>query len=154
MSIAKSVSSTLIGIAIAEWLIGSLEDPVERYLPRLATGVYAGVTIRNILQMTSGVAWNETYTDPASDRQRLLACQSAQQPGAILDLMVGLTRKAGHGGKWTYSTGETCVMGYLLHAASGRTLSDYLSEKLWRPLLVCSRMLTGGWTGLRRRLPG
>ncbi|WP_051291924.1 serine hydrolase domain-containing protein [Acetobacter nitrogenifigens] len=134
MSVAKSVSTTLVGMAIKDGLIGSLDDMLEQYLPELKGGAYQGVSVRNLLQMTSGVGWNETYTDPSSDRRRMLALQSAGRPGAILDLMTSLPRVAKPGAVWNYSTGETCVMGYLLRAALGRSLSEYLSEKLWKPL--------------------
>lgn len=134
MSVAKSVSTTLVGMAIRDGLISSLDDMLEQYLPELKGGAYQGVSVRNLLQMTSGVGWNETYTDPSSDRRRMLALQSAGRPGAILDLMTNLPRVAEPGAVWNYSTGETCVMGYLLRAALGRPLSEYLSEKLWKPL--------------------
>ena len=68
MSIAKSISSTLVGVAIHDGYIHSLDDPLTRYLPALVGSAYDGVTIRNLLQMASGVKWDETYTDPASDR--------------------------------------------------------------------------------------
>jgi CubicO group peptidase (beta-lactamase class C family) len=89
------------------------------------------VTVRNILQMTSGVAWNETYTDPSSDRRRMLEAQIAQQPGEILDLMGALPRAAEPGTRWNYSTGETHVAGALVAAATGKHAADYLSEKIW-----------------------
>jgi len=89
MSIAKSVTATLIASALQQKLIGSLDDGLEKYVPRLAGSVYAGVSIRDILMMSSGVRWNETYTDPASDRRRLLEVQIQQRPGAVLELMAG-----------------------------------------------------------------
>jgi len=64
-SIAKSFSSTLVGAALQQGLISSLDDPLARYVPQLKGGAYEGVSIRNILQMASGVKWNETYTDPS-----------------------------------------------------------------------------------------
>src|SRR6266851_2387504 len=68
MSIAKSSTSTLIGAAMKQGYISSLADPVTRYVPALAGSAYDGVTIRDVLMMASGVRWNETYTDAASDR--------------------------------------------------------------------------------------
>jgi CubicO group peptidase (beta-lactamase class C family) len=107
---------------------------VVRYLPRFAGSAYDGVTIRQLLMMASGVAWNETYTDPQSDRRRMLEAQIAQQPGAILDLMAALPRAAEPGTRWNYSTGETQLVGALVQAATGKPVADYLTEKLWRPL--------------------
>ena len=131
MSVVKSITATLIGAAIRDGYIDSIDDPIVRYLPRLRDSAYDGVTIRQLLQMSSGVAWNETYTDPASDRRRMLEAQIGQQPGAILDLMAALPRAAEPGTRWNYSTGETHVVGALLQAAIDQPLADYLSEKIW-----------------------
>lgn len=133
MSVAKSITSTLIGAAIRDGAIGSLEDPVTRYVPRLAGSAYEGVSVRNILMMSSGVQWNETYTDPASDRRRLLEAQIAQQPGAAIDLMRSLARAAPPGTVNNYSTGETQIAGEVVRGAVGKPLAQYLSEKIWKP---------------------
>jgi CubicO group peptidase (beta-lactamase class C family) len=76
MSMVKSISSTLVGIAIQDGYIQSLNDPITKYLPTLAASAYEGVTVRNLLQMSSGVRWDETYTNPASDRRRMLGSGS------------------------------------------------------------------------------
>ena len=131
MSVVKSMTATLIGAAIQDGYIKSIDDPIVNYLPRFKGTAYDGVTVRNLLQMTSGVAWNETYTDPASDRRRMLEAQIGQQPGAILDLMGALPRAAEPGTLWNYSTGETQVAGALVRAAVGKPVADYLSEKIW-----------------------
>lgn len=133
MSIAKSITSTLIGAAIKQGYIGSIDDPVTKYVPTLAGSAYEGVSVRNLLTMTSGVRWNETYTDPSSDRRRLLEAQIAQRPGAALDLMKKLPRAAAPGTVNNYNTGETLVAGEVVHNAVKRSLSDYLSERIWRP---------------------
>jgi CubicO group peptidase (beta-lactamase class C family) len=134
MSVVKSITATLIGAAIQDGLIESIDDPVVRYLPRFAGSAYDGVTIRQLLMMASGVAWNETYTDPTSDRRRMLEAQIEQRPGAILDLMASLPRAAAPGTRWNYSTGETQLAGALVRAATGKPVAEYLSEKLWIPL--------------------
>ncbi len=131
-SVAKSVSSTLVGIALAEGHIKSLDDPLSRYLPALAEGGYADVTVRNVLQMASGVAWSETYTDPGSDRRKVLDLQLKAQPGEILKYMAALRKAGPPGSRFNYSTGETFVIGALLEAATGRSLADYASATLWR----------------------
>lgn len=132
MSMAKSVTSTLIGIALHDGRIRSLDDSVTRYVPALIGSAYDGVTVRNILMMASGVRWNETYTDPRSDRRHLLDVQLAQQPGAALALMASLPRAAAPGSVLNYSTGETLVAGELVRGAVGTSLSAYLSDKIWR----------------------
>jgi len=131
MSVVKSMTATLIGAAILDGYIESIDDPIVNYLPRFKGTAYDGVTVQNLLQMTSGVAWNETYTDPSSDRRRMLEAQIGQQPGAILDLMGSLPRAAEPGTRWNYSTGETQVAGALVRAATGMPVADYLSKKIW-----------------------
>ena len=111
MSIVKSITSTLIGAAIQDGHIRSIDDPIVDYLPQFEGSAYDGVTVRHLLQMCSGVAWNETYTDPNSDRRHMLELQIAQEPGAILELMASLPRAAEPGTRWNYSTGETHVAG-------------------------------------------
>jgi CubicO group peptidase (beta-lactamase class C family) len=131
MSVVKSMTAALIGAAIRDGYIGSIDDPIVDYLPRLRGSAYDGVTVRHLLQMTSGVAWNETYTDPSSDRRRMLDAQIGQRPGEILDLMASLPRAAEPGTRWNYSTGETHVAGALVAAATGMNVADYLSDKVW-----------------------
>ena len=131
MSVVKSMTAMLIGAAIQGGDISSIDDPIVNYLPRFKDTAYDGVTVRHLLQMSSGVAWNETYTDPTSDRRRMLEAQIGQQPGAILDLMAALPRAAAAGTRWNYSTGETHVAGALVQAATGKPVADYLSEKIW-----------------------
>ena len=134
MSVAKSVTAMLIGAAIQDGAIKHIDDPIVTYLPRFKGTAYDGVTVRQLLQMRSGVAWNETYTDPTSDRRRMLEAQISQQPGAILDLMASLPRAAAPGTVWNYSTGETQLAGALVQAATGKPVAQYLSEKIWAKL--------------------
>ncbi len=131
MSVVKSITATLVGAAIQDGYIDSIDDAIVRYLPELKGSAYDGVSVRQLLQMTSGVRWNETYTDPRSDRRAMLDAQIAQQPGAILDLMASLPRAAEPGTRWNYSTGETQVVGALVAAATGKHVAAYLSEKIW-----------------------
>ncbi|HEV7611898.1 MAG TPA: serine hydrolase [Steroidobacteraceae bacterium] len=131
MSIAKSITSSLVGAAIQEGHIKNIDDPVTNYVPKLAGSAYDGVSIRYLLQMASGVKWDETYTNLASDRRRMLDAQIAQRPGAIMDLMAKLPRAGPPGTIWNYSTGETFVAGAVVRSAVGRSLAEYLSERIW-----------------------
>ena len=133
-SMAKSVASTLVGVALKQGLIGSLDDPLTPYLPQLKGGAYEGVSVRNIMQMASGVKWNETYTDPQSDRRKLLDKQLEQKPGAILAYMNTLSSAGAPGSIWNYSTGESFLVGALLEAATHQPLATYLSQNLWTRL--------------------
>lgn len=131
MSVVKSITATLIGMAIQDGYIKSIDNPIVNYLPELKGSSYDGVTVKHILQMASGVAWNETYTDPTSDRRKLLEIQLEQKPGEALKLMASLPRAGEPGTVWNYSTGETQVAGALVKAAVGKPVSEYLSEKIW-----------------------
>lgn len=131
MSIAKSITSTLIGAAIRQGKIKSLADPVTRYVPALAGSAYEGVAIRDVLMMSSGARWSETYTDPASDRRRLLEAQIVQKPGAALAVMKSLTRVAAPGTVNNYNTGETQIAAEILRNATGQSLASYLHERIW-----------------------
>ena len=134
MSVVKSITASLIGAAIQDGHINSIDDLIVNYLPRFKGTAYDGVTVKHLLQMSSGVAWNETYTDPTSDRRRMLEAQLSQQPDAVLNLMALLPRAATPGTVWNYSTGETQVAGALVRAATGKPVADYLSEKIWSTL--------------------
>jgi len=130
-SMTKSLTSTLVGTALKSGAIGSLEDPVTRYLPDLSGGGYDGVTVRQLLTMTSGVRWNEDYFDPGSDVARFL--EEPAQPGEdpVVAYMGRLPRAAEPGTRWNYSTGETNLVGSLVAAAEGRPLAQLLSERIW-----------------------
>jgi CubicO group peptidase (beta-lactamase class C family) len=131
MSMVKSITSSLVGAAIQQGYIHGIDDLVTQYVAKLKGSAYDGVSIRYLLQMASGVKWDETYTNPASDRRRMLEAQIAQRPGAILDLMSKLPRAGAPGTIWNYSTGETFVAGAVVRAAVGRPLAQYLSERIW-----------------------
>ena len=134
MSMAKSFATTLVGAAIHDGLIGSVDDLLARYLPDLAGSAYDGVTVKTLMQMTSGLRWDDTQTDPHSERRAMLALQVAQQPGDVMRYMVTRSRAADPGTAFKYSTGDTHVVGALVRAATGKWLADYLSEKIWSKL--------------------
>jgi CubicO group peptidase (beta-lactamase class C family) len=127
----KSLTSTLVGTALKSGAIGSLEDPVTRYLPALAGGGYDGVNVRQLLTMTSGVRWNEDYFNPNSDVARFL--QEPARPGEdpVVTYMGRLPRATEPGARWNYSTGETNLVGSLVAAAEGKPLAQLLSERIW-----------------------
>jgi CubicO group peptidase (beta-lactamase class C family) len=133
-SMAKSVSSTLVGAAIKQGLIANIDDPVTKYVPGLSGGVYDDVSVRNLLEMASGVKWDETYTDPKSDRRKLLELQLANKPGSIVSYMKALPRAGAPGSIWNYSTGESFLVGALIEGATHKPLATYLSETLWAQL--------------------
>ena len=132
-SMAKSASSTLIGAALQDGFIASLDDPVTKYVPVLKGSGYEGVNVRNVIQMASGVKWDETYTDPKSDRRAMLEIQLQQKPGSILAFMASLPKAGAPGTIWNYNTGETFVVGAVIEGATRKPLAQYLSEKIWKP---------------------
>jgi len=133
-STAKSITGTLAGAALHDGAIASLDDPCDLYLPRLRGSAYAGVTIRNVLRMCSGVAWREDYNaDARSEVYRLGRAMARRRPGAILDLLCELPRVHPQGAVFNYSTGDSCVLAAVVAAATGRPLADYLAERLWGP---------------------
>lgn len=133
MSVAKSITSTLAAIAIKEDQLAGLDASVADYVPALKGSAYDGTSVRDVLMMSSGVRWNETYTDPASDRRALLKSQISQVPGSAMKLMASLPRAAEPGTVNNYSTGETQVLGEIVRGAIKKPLADYLSEKIWVP---------------------
>ncbi|KQW83744.1 serine hydrolase domain-containing protein [Brevundimonas sp. Root1279] len=130
-SMTKSLTSTLVGTALKSGAIRSLEDPVTRYLPALAGGGYDGVTVRQLMTMTSGVAWNEDYSDPTSDVARFLQEPVVDGQDPVVTYMARLPRAHPPGERWNYSTGETNLVGALVAAAEGRPLATLLGERIW-----------------------
>ena len=132
-SVAKSFTSTLVGAAIQDGYIGSLEDKVSRYIPGLRGSAYDDVTVRQLLTMSSGVRWNEDYEDPNAD----VAQFNNAKPEAGLDATVSYMRKLPRahppGTVWHYNTGETNLIGVLVSSATGKPLAKYLEEKIWHP---------------------
>ncbi len=133
MSVAKSVTSTLVGAALRDGSVTSLDDQVVQYVPALAGSAYDGVTVRQVLMMASGVSWRETYTDSTSDRRHLLDAQLSLTPGSLMQVMGGLPRAAPPGTVNNYNTGETQVVAEVVRSAVGKPLAEYLSERIWQP---------------------
>ncbi|MDH4425916.1 MAG: serine hydrolase [Acidovorax sp.] len=133
-SVAKSFTSTLVGAAIEDGFIKSMDDKVSTYIPQMKGSAYDDVSVRQLLTMTSGVRWNENYSDPNSDVARFNN-HKPEEPGvdALVSYLRKLPREAPAGERWLYSTGETNLVGILLSQATGKPLSQYLEEKIWKP---------------------
>lgn len=132
-SVAKSLTSSLVGAALEDGYIKSLDDPVTTYIPELESSAYEDVTVRQLLTMTSGVRWNEDYTDPNSEVARMLVTPPPPGENPVIAFMRTLEREEPPGNKWVYKTGETGLAGVLVEKATGKSLADYLSEKIWQP---------------------
>jgi CubicO group peptidase (beta-lactamase class C family) len=132
-SVAKSFTSTLLGAAVKDGFITSLDDPVTQYIPGLAGSAYEGVSVRQLATMTSGVKWNEDYTDPDSDVAQMNRFVVEYGPEAIVAQMKALPREAEPGAKWVYKTGETNLIGVLVENAVGKPLAEYAKAKIVDP---------------------
>lgn len=153
-SVAKSISSLLVGVALKDGAIESLDDALEKYIPEFKGYDYGKVSVRQLLTMTSGIAWNEDYVDNNSDVAQMYLRPCEGEEAHILTYMKTLKAVYKPGEKWNYSTGETDLVGILIQKATGKSLATYLSEKIWEPFGMqqcgywladeCSGMNIGG----------
>ena len=132
-SVAKSFTSTLVGAAVKDGYIKSLDDKVSLYIPDLKGSAYDEVSVRQLLTMTSGVKWNEDYADPNSDVARFNKHKPEDGVEALVSYMRKLPRDAPAGTRWLYSTGETNLVGTLVQQATKKSLATYMAEKVWGP---------------------
>jgi CubicO group peptidase (beta-lactamase class C family) len=131
-SCTKSFISTLIACALRDGHIRSLDDPADRYAPELKGSGYEGVRIGDILQMSSGVRWNEDYGDPHSDVARFSA--AFQEAGSFDDVCASLPRDMTPGTYNRYNSCDTHVLGMILTRATGVPLCEYLGAEIWQQL--------------------
>jgi CubicO group peptidase (beta-lactamase class C family) len=137
-SVAKSMTSILIGAAIKDGWINNVHEPVTRYLPELKGSAYDGVSIRQLISMQTGVKWDENYASQQSDVARASRAPFTGghpiENNPLLQYMAKLPKKAEPGEEWVYKTGETDLAGMVLvRALAGKSLAQYASEKVWTP---------------------
>ena len=132
-SVAKSFTSTLVGAALQDGAIKSLDDKVSAYIPDLRGSAYDDVTIRQLMMMSSGVRWNEDYEDPAADVAQFNKAKPDPGVDATVSYLRKLPRAHPPGTVWHYNTGETNLIGVLVSSATKKPLSTYLQEKIWQP---------------------
>jgi CubicO group peptidase (beta-lactamase class C family) len=130
-SMAKSIVSIAIGLALAEGKIASLDDAISKYVPKLAGSSYGETSIRNVLRMSSGVRFSEVY-DGKDDLARFAMLRGSQ--GSIEALRAFDVREAEPGARFHYASSETVILAVLLRAVTGTTLSEYLTGRLWQPM--------------------
>ncbi len=130
-SMAKSLVSLAVGMALAEGKIGSLDDLVSKYVPKLAGSPYGDTSIRNLLRMSSGVQFREVY-DGNDDLTRFSVLRNRE--GSIEALQAFRVREAEQGARFHYASSETVALAVLIRAVTGATLSEYLAERLWQPM--------------------
>lgn len=140
-SATKSVVGLLVGIALDEGYIGNLDDKVSQYLPEFREGNKDRITIRHLLTMSSGLGWDEAYTALIS-----LTTQ-AYYGDEIRKLVMGLEPAEEPGRRYSYKSGDTQILSFLLEAAVSKgkgypvTISEYAEEKLWKPMQTCNDAL-------------
>jgi CubicO group peptidase (beta-lactamase class C family) len=133
-SVAKSFTSTLVGLALADGKIKSLDDPVTNYLPELKGSGYDGVPIKDLLEMSSGVKFTEDYGDNKSDVQIMWDKTMVQQSETLAEYAKTLRRAQKPGAKFVYRSVDTGVLGILVKRATGMPMATMLSERIWKPL--------------------
>lgn len=133
-SMAKSFTSALLGVAVEEGHIDNIQQPVTDYVPQLKGSGYDGVSIKDVMQMSSGVKFNEDYADFYSDINRMGRIFAMN--GALDEFIASLTREREPGTLNHYVSMDTQVLGMVLAAATNRSITDYMEEKLWHKLGV------------------
>jgi len=131
-SVTKSFVSALMGIAIEEGSVAGIHQKVSEYLPELQETAYGDVSIKNLLQMSSGVSWDEDYSNKNSDINRF--GRTLALGGSFESFVKTLSREREQGTYNRYNSSDTQVLGMIISKATGKTLSEYLQEKLWQPL--------------------
>jgi hypothetical protein len=131
-SVAKSFLATLVGIAIEEGFIESIDLPITHYATSLKGSAYDGVSIKNALQMSSGARWNEDYSDPKSDVHRLGAAMAGAT--SLATFVASIEQETEPGSLCQYNSADTQALGMMLVAATGRSIASYMQEKLCEPL--------------------
>lgn len=133
-SVAKSVVSVLIGVAIKEGKIHSVDDKISLYVPELRGAQWQDVTLQQLLQHTSGVEWDENYASKDSDFSHMTQCEARPDPyDCVLNLVRSVKRKPGvkPGDVWSYNTGGAWLVGRVLENATGMTIAKYLESRIW-----------------------
>jgi CubicO group peptidase (beta-lactamase class C family) len=134
-SVAKSVVSVLVGVAIKEGKIKSVDDKITTYIPELKGSAWEDVTLHQLLQHTSGVVWDENYASKDSDFSHMTQCEARPDPYAcVFELVRSVKRKPGvkPGEVWSYNTGGAWLVGRVLENATGQTLAKYLESEIWK----------------------
>jgi len=131
-SMAKTICAILVGLAVQDGAIASIEDPAEKYAPALAGSEYGRTPIRHLLSMSSGVQFREDY-DGLDDSAKLSRAILAG-PGGAGAVRQFNTRDAAPGARWYYASAESQVLGLVLTGALKRPVAEYLSERVWQPM--------------------
>ncbi|MCB1661160.1 MAG: serine hydrolase [Pseudomonadales bacterium] len=130
-SVGKSIVSTLVGLALGDGLITSVNDKLVDYIPHYKNTGYENVTIKQALQMSSGVDFIENYDSKGNHFARLFENGVVNRTESFSEIMTSLKSRRPPGSLFNYSSGESTVLSELVHAVTGKHAADYLSEKIW-----------------------
>jgi CubicO group peptidase (beta-lactamase class C family) len=138
MSVSKSIVSTVVGVLVGQRKVDTSER-IDHYIPELAASGYSGATVRDVLDMRSGIKFSEEYVDQASEVRQLdrAVGWAPRVPGdaaTLKQFLVGLKQEREHGGAFAYRSCETDILGWLCEAASGRNFAGLASDVLWSRL--------------------
>lgn len=139
MSVTKSFTGVLAGLLVAEGKIDPAA-PVSKYVPELGTSAFGDARVTDVMDMTTGLAYSEVYTDPKSDIWAMRrACGTAPPdasapPTSLLQYLTTIGKQGGHGERFAYKTINTDVLAWIIRRASGAAFAELLSERIWQPL--------------------
>ncbi|MEO6378808.1 MAG: serine hydrolase [Caulobacteraceae bacterium] len=131
-SMGKSFNSIMAGVAIADGKIGSVNDPILKYMPELKGTGYDGLTLKHLLWMRTGVDWNDNFFMPGRARDAHVAA-FVDNKQRYVAAAAGMKRTRPPGQQFNYNSIEAALVGEIVSRATGRTLASYLSDKVWKP---------------------
>src|SRR5690606_2212088 len=132
-SMGKSFNSIMAGIALDEGHLESVDAPITRHMPELADTAYDGLTLKHLLQMRTGVAWDDNFFVPGPSRDAHVAA-FVDNERRYVTAATDIADRAGPAGqRFNYNSIEAALVGEIVSRATGMSLSDYLSERVWKP---------------------
>jgi CubicO group peptidase (beta-lactamase class C family) len=132
-SMAKSINSILVGLAVADGRIHSVDDPILKYVPELKGSGYDGTTIKNLLEMRSGVEWDDNFFAADTTSHKAHVASWVEEKMRYADAAAGTRRAHQPGSVYNYDTMDAGVIGLVVERAVGEPISRYLSRRLWQP---------------------
>jgi len=134
MSMAKTIVAMLVGVAMADGRIASLDDRAEKYAPGLAGTAYGAISIFHLLTMSSGMRFSEVYSGSDDVAKLVRLSILGESEGGAATLRPFRQRERPEGERYHYASADTQALGLVIRGATGRTLAEYLSERIWKPM--------------------
>ena len=155
-SAAKSINAVLVGAALRDGALTSVEEPLTQHVPELEGTGYAGVTVRQLLQMRSGVDWDENFFEPGTSGYRAHVGAWVEASSRFTDAALTVKRRHAPGSVFYYNTLDSALVGKVVERATKMSVSRYLSERVWKPAGMESYgfYLIDGLPGVGREFTG